>query len=65
MKRIKLKRWVQNLLIIINLLSIMIFASDSNSTTMFITTKILSLIIFIINSYLLYKYTDLFKEDLK
>ena len=63
MKKIKFKKWVETTLEIINFLAILVFASDSNSTITFIIVHLLALAVFLMNTYLLYTFTDMFKEE--
>ena len=63
MKRKKFKTWVENTLIAINFLAVLVIASDSNSTITFVIVHLLALGVLLMNTYLLYKYTDMFKEE--
>lgn len=62
MKRRKLRKWAEYSLIIINILAFIVMASDCESTKVFIISHLITLIIFVLNSHLLIKYTDLTKE---
>lgn len=63
MKRRKLKTWVENLLIIVNMLCVIVFACDNYNLKSLVISNTIALIIFIIANYLLIKYSDLFKEE--
>lgn len=58
----KLKNWVVNLIVFIQLLLILILSCDADNTFIFIITKIIFLIPFIINHIILVKYSNLFNE---
>lgn len=63
MKRLKLRKWAEYSLIIINILAFIVMASECESTKVFIISHLIAAIIFVLNSHLLIKYTDLAKED--
>ena len=63
-KRRILKKWFETVLIIINILAFMVLASDTDSLSLFIVVHLVALAIFLFNNYLLYKYTDLFTEEI-
>ena len=56
MKKRHLKQWVVNTLIIINFIAIMFMA-------LFISSKLIALLIFAFNNYLLFKHSNLFEEE--
>lgn len=60
-KRIKLKSWVENVLVVIFVISFISMACDSASITDFIISHIISLTTFLSSAYLLYKYTNFFE----
>lgn len=62
MKKRYLKNWVVNLLFIIQMLIVLLLSSDTSNLTLFIVSKIILLAIFLINHFILYKYSKLFKE---
>lgn len=62
MKKRYLKNWVVNLLFIIQMLLVLLLASDTTNLTLFVVSKIIMLAIFLINHFILYKYSKLFKE---
>lgn len=63
-KKRRLKKWFETVLIIINILAFIVLGSDSDSLSLFIVVHLVALAIFLFNNYLLYKYTDLFTEEL-
>lgn len=56
MRKLKLKRWVQVLLIIVGFISIILLAGDCENDSVFYMSKIIGLILFYSASNLLYKY---------
>ena len=63
MKKRNLKQWVVNTLIIINFIAIMFMSSECDDTALFISSKLIALLIFAFNNYLLFKYSNLFEEE--
>lgn len=63
MKTLKLRKWVEYTLIIINIFALIVMASDCDSMKVFLISHIIATIVFVVNSNLLIKYTDLVKED--
>ena len=63
MKRRRLKKWFENLLIIVNMLCVIVFACESYDLKSMLISNTIALIIFIVANYLLFKYSDLFKEE--
>lgn len=55
--RTVLKKWVEVVLLLINLLCVFIMASDSDDFIVFVISHVSGLTVFTINSYLLYKYS--------
>lgn len=62
MKKRYLKNWVVNLLFIIQMLLVLLLASDTTNLTLFIISKIIMLTIFLINHFVLCNYSKLFRE---
>ena len=60
MKKRYLKNWIVNLLFIIQVLLVLLLASDTTNLSLFIISKIIMLTIFLINHFILYKYSKLF-----
>lgn len=56
MKKRVLKKWVENFLIIILILSILILVGECNNIIIFIGSKFVALIFGIISGNILYKY---------
>ena len=63
MKRLVLKRWVENILIIIQSILIIFFSAECDDLKVEIISKTIMLIIFILNNIVLIKYGRLFYED--
>ena len=63
MKKIRLKKWVEYTLVSINTIMFFIMASDCESTLIFMTSHIIALGVFILNTSLLARYTDLFSIE--
>lgn len=59
----KLKNWVVNLIVLIQVLLFIGLSCDADSTKVFIISKIIIIIPFTINHIILVKYSDLFKEE--
>lgn len=59
----KFKQWVVNTLIIINFIAIMFMSAECEDITFFISSKLIALLIFAINNYLLFKHSNLFEEE--
>ena len=55
-----LKQWVVNTLIIINFIAIMFISYRMRGYGMFISDKLIALLIFEFNNYLLFKHNNLF-----
>lgn len=62
MKKRYLKKWVVNLLLIIQVLLVLLLASDTSNLKIFIISKIIMLAIFLINHFILCNYSKLFRE---
>ena len=60
MKKFYFKKWVENLILIVQLILFLILISDSCNFRVFVLSKIIALFIFYINHRLLEKYTKLF-----
>ena len=58
----KLKNWVVNLIVLVQILLMIGLSCDADSTKVFIISKIIMIIPFIINHIILVKYSDLFSE---
>ena len=64
MKRIYLKKWITNLILMMQMLLFIMLGSDCESTTLFITSKIVILLIMYMNHLIIKNYTRLY-EDLE
>lgn len=60
MRKLVFKKWVTYLLVVINLLAVLIMASDCENISTFIIVHLVALIIFVINSMLLIKHSKEF-----
>lgn len=60
MRKLVFKKWVTYLLVVINLLAVLIMASDCKNISTFIIVHLVALIIFVINSMLLIKHSKEF-----
>lgn len=63
MKRLVLKRCVENILIITQCILIMFLSAECDDLKVEIISKSIMLIIFILNNIVLIKYSRLFYED--
>jgi len=63
MKKRHLKQWVVNTLVIINFIAIMFMGADCDDMALFISSKLIALLIFAFNNYLLFKHSNLFEEE--
>lgn len=63
MKKRHLKQWVVNTLIIINFIAIMFMGAECDDIALFISSKLIALLIFAFNNYLLFKHSNLFEEE--
>ena len=61
-KRRKLKKWVENVLIVFNMLLLAVMASDCNNLMLFTVTHLSALLLFIVNNLIIAKYGRLFEE---
>lgn len=62
MKKRYLKKWVEVVIIFIQVILFMILSSDCDDLKIFSVSKIIVLIIFVINSKILFKYSRLVGE---
>ena len=63
MKKRYLKEWVEYLLLTIQCLLIMLFGSETEDLKLFIISKIIFMIIFLINHLLLVKYGRSYESE--
>ena len=61
-KRRRLKKWVENVLIVFNILLLVVMASDCDDLMMFTITHLSALLLFIVNNLIIAKYGRLFEE---
>lgn len=62
-KKRKLNKRSERGLILANIICFIAFGFDSSNTLVFLLTHIITLAIFMFNSYLLFNYSKLFMED--
>lgn len=62
MKKRKLKKWVINLLMIIQFMLFIVLCCECDNLLYFTLSKIIAMFLFLINHTILYRYTDLFEE---
>lgn len=60
----KLKNWVVNLILLIQVLLFIGLCCEADSTKVFIISKLIIIIPFTINHIILVKYSDIFKEEI-
>lgn len=64
MKKRYLKGWVEYLLMTIQCLLIMLLSSETEDLKLFIISKIIFMIVFLINHLILVKYTKLYESEI-
>lgn len=62
MKRIYLKKCITNLIVMMQMLLFIMLGSDCESTSLFITSKIVILLIMYMNHLIIKNYTRLYEE---
>lgn len=62
MKKLRFRKWVEYSLVIINVLMFFVMGAEVEDTKLFMIIHAGALFIFLINCYLLYKYTDITEE---
>ena len=62
MKRIYLKKWITNLILMIQMFLFTMLGSDCESTSLFIISKIVILLIIYMNHLIIKKYTRFYEE---
>lgn len=63
MKKRYLKGWVEYLLISIQCLLVMLLSSETEDLKLFIISKIIFMIVFLINHLILVKYSRLYESE--
>lgn len=58
----KLKKIFVNMIIIFQLINIMLLGSECDDLKLFIISKIIIMLLMLINHYILTKYSDIYKE---
>ena len=62
MQKLKFKKWVEVSLLIINVIMIFLMTSEIEDTLVFVVSHLGAAFVFVFNSYLLMKYSNLFEE---
>lgn len=62
MKKLKLKKWVINVIMIISVLLLILLGAECDSTFTFITSKISVMFVLFLNYKILDKFTDFTEE---
>lgn len=62
MKKLKLKKWVVNLIVIMSVLMFVLLGAECDSTFTFITSKISVMFVLFLNYKILDKFTDFTEE---
>lgn len=62
MKKLRLKKWVVNVIVIISVLLLILLGAECDSTFTFITSKISVMFILFLNYNILDKFTDFTEE---
>lgn len=63
MKRLYFRRWVDVVLVIIETMLLLLLGSEIDNTFIFVISKLIFMVLFILNSYLLLKYSRIVRED--
>ena len=62
MQKLKFKKWVEVSLLIINVIMIFLMTAEVEDTLLFVISHLGAAFVFVFNSYLLMKYSNLFEE---
>lgn len=62
MKKLRLKKWVVNVIVIMSVLMLVLLGAECNSTFTFITSKISVMFVLFLNYKILEKFTDFTEE---
>ena len=63
MKKVYFKKWVDVVLVVIQMLLIMLLGSEVDNTFIFVISKLIFLGLFILNSYILIKYSRIVEVE--
>ena len=63
MKKVRLRKWIKYYLIIVNCFLILVLAGDMENIVAFTIKNVIGITLFLFNNYILFKYSDLFKEN--
>lgn len=61
-KKKVLKKWIERVLVLMLIFSILILSFDANSTYYFVISKIIGLVMVVVITHILSKYTNFFEE---
>jgi hypothetical protein len=59
MKQKRFKKWVEYTLIAIDIIAFLVLISEHNNDFIFITSKLIAMLVMYLTSTLLFKYTDI------
>lgn len=60
-KKVILKKWVEYILLTIQFMLILILGAESDNFIIFLISKLITLVLFIVNHLILVKYTKLYE----
>ena len=63
MKKVYFKKWVDVVLVVIQMILIMLLGSEVDNTFIFVISKLIFLTLFILNSYILIKYSRIVEVE--
>lgn len=63
MKKVYFKKWVDIVLVVIQMMLIMLLGSEVDNTFIFVISKLIFLTLFILNSYILIKYSRIVEVE--
>lgn len=63
MKKVYFKKWVDIVLVVIQMMLIMLLGSEVDNTFIFVISKLIFLTLFILNSYILIKYSRIIEVE--
>lgn len=63
MKKVYFKKWVDVVLVVIQMMLIMLLGSEVDNTFIFVISKLIFLTLFILNSYILIKYSRIVEVE--
>ena len=63
MKRLYFRKWVDVVLVIIETMLLLLLGSEIDNTFIFVISKLIFMVLFILNGYLILKYSRIARED--